>query len=720
MTTRQGWQAYHQGQFDRALTQFDAAQGPEALIGTTLTLLAMGRGSEAMGLAQSAAQQHDSFTLEILVADLVGRQGGRADAERRLIKAVSQYPQDGFLRSLLGEQRIRQGKWEHGTEDFIAAMSLRDPRATAHTQRVIVDMVDAVAARRIPKEDGMRFINRIDYSIAKKPQELSFFFAAARRSINANERLDRSRLLEPWSLHGQGGSGGGSAARPAAPQRSAAPSPSPSSMGKSVPSARSREPRGSMGTQRPTPQPVRTPARKTSPQNQRQAATSKKPQLAQHTPHAHDSQLRERLARREPPQPLIGAAQKNMSAVLRHERDLNEALQDLVADVAPPVWPSQLQTPIDDIPSIGSSRDAILPGSQSINSRVFCLTGGDIQVQITLERCMHNLMAAAHSVKPTILPFIPASIARVAINLLDDFIDAMPELSSLYQEEFTVENPQLLGLGAFLGECIVQTYGAVWHYEDPPEQSKVHLGSQVLDPMGFAREFFESADFEAVSLRSLVTQADQAVKTSTALATFVDHIDPTPGLEKEALLMSLATLWVDYRFVLAETEIQPIAATIKLFDSIEVEGIIPFGIGAQFIPSAIQSAVEGSVDMSGRARMAYVRDNGEFLILASRKHFQRFLEITDVDLSQASAGQFSSWMQDLFRPGWTFLPNPKAVAKARQRFKTDVFQAPHLRQERGSMELTVDAITASGSPRRLRLRHDPADELSPFSLVFLN
>lgn len=711
MSVEQGWQAYHQGQFDLALAQFDAETGPGSLIGISLTLLAMGRGSEALALAQNGAQREGSFTLQVLLSDLIGRQGGRAEAEQRLRGAVAQHPQDGFLRSLLGEQRIRQGKWELGTEDFIAAMALRDRRAVAHMQRVIADMVDAVAARRIPKEDGMRLINRIDYSMAKKPQELNLFFAAARRGINSNERLDRSRLIEPWSLHGNAG------------QSAPAPSSGPPEM-----TARQRAPQNKQPSTSPSgapqgrPEPVAQRPAQTRPSQRPQeqlngAASTRAPEPGgQRARTTQESRLRERVTREDQRLVQLEADQKNMSAILRQERSLNEALQDLVAPIATPVWPSQVDTPIDEIPSIGFSRAAILPGNRSINSRVFNLTGGDIQVQITLERCMHNLLTAAHSVKPTVLPFIPASIARVAVNLLDDFIAEMPPLSSLYQEEFTVDNPQLLGLGAFLGECIIQTYGAVWQYEDPPEQSKLRLGSQILDPMGYAKEFFTSRDIESVNFQALIAQADQAVNTSTSLATFVDHIDPTPGLEKDALLMSLATLWVDYRFVLMETKIQPIATSLELIEGISMTKMIPFAIDAQFVPAMIENSIDGAVDSDGRARMVYIRENGEFLLPGIRKHFERFLEIAALELNQQNAGQYLSWIQDLFRPGWTILHNPEAVSMASRRAGNNSIQAPRLRQANEGAELLVDGLTAAGSHRRIRLQYRPSENLAPFNL----
>lgn len=714
---QQGWDAYRRGNFEQAFSLFGSGDDVASVAGRALALLAQGRGAEATSLVENQAQRQSSPEMLVLLADIKGRQGARSDAERILTRAVSSNRDNGFYRSLLGEQRIRLGKWEEGTDDFIAAMGVRGERTFPHVQQVVADMVDAVAARRIPSKDAMRFVNRIDYSAAKKTQEISSFFATARRSINGNRRMERGNLVEPWAV-------GVPVRSPStnAPPQNTQPSP-PSRQAHSTPNRPASPPAPQAVSrsqqQRPTP-PAQSRAnsrqdRSTSRSRQADRAAT----TARNAPNRQDA-MRERLAQRhadsrQAPELLIEANQKNMTAIMQQERHQNEELQSLVQATPPQVWPSQVEVAIDTIQPIGFSNKSILRGSSSINTNLFRLTSGDIGVEITLERCMHNLMAAAHSVKPVNLPLVPETIARLELNLQDDFLDSMPSLDALYAEETQVDDQRQLAIGKLIGECIVQSYGGVWEHADPPQESVIHLGDRVLDPMGLAGEFLQMKNFDDVCLRDLVDEADEAILTSTSLPTFTDHIDPTPGLEKEALRMSLAEMWVSYRFDLADTDIQTIAPTVSIIGR-PMKTFIAFGIHSTHVPHGIIRSSPGSVDSDGQTRMAYCRKTGEFLVLGSRKHFRRLLQVSGTPLVASTASRFAEWAQALFRPGWTLMTNKEAADKWSREFDTDKLQPPRFRSQGNNSDLRLSAVDRNNRLQRIDIRYRP-EKTQAFEIV---
>lgn len=670
---RRGWQAYHKGNHQRAAQIFDRMSGPEALTGKAVALAAMGRSTEAVTLVEHQLQQSPSPQLKALLADIKGRQGNRSEAERILSTIAGS---NGFVRTLLGEQRIRLGRWSEGTDDFIAGIDTGDERAFDHTRRVVTDMIDAVAARRIPQEDAAKFINRIDYSTSRDSDAVNHFFAEARRSLNANRRLDRSGLVEPWSRVDMAST---STSTTSGSSSGPPPTRTPGSASSSTSRSTTNRPPGG------GPPPPETPA--------------PEPDSTGNSPADIQKQLSQGPERPDAKQQLIEANQKNMAAVMERERGRNERLQDLPPDAEPPNWPSNYDTPIDAIEPIGFSATTILPGSNEIETANFRLTGGDIGVEITLERCMHNLIAAALSVKPVTLPQILASIPRLELNLVDGFLDEMPELSSLYRNETEVENPKTLGVGKFLGECIVRTYGGVWEHDIPARNSRIHLGDHVLDPIGLAERFLATDDFDDVDLRSLIDEAAEAVKTSTGLPVFSNHIDPTSSLADDALPPNLAELWVGYRFVLPDTELQPIASSIEVLESND-EAIV-YSIGVGFVPAPLVTNLDGIDDGDGRCRMAYLRESGEMLVLASRKHFGRFLEGSNLELDQETASEIAGLTKHLFRPGWSVLVDPDRLAEWRRHFETDELEAPSLYRERGRIELALHAVDEKSDLRKI-------------------
>lgn len=716
---QKGWQAYRRGDFEQAVRIFSAGEEFSFVAGHALSMLAMNRGEEAVALIARYRQQHSRPTVDALLADIKGRQGARKEAEQLLQRTISQRQETGFYRSLLGEQRIRLGKWEEGTEDFIAAINMRDDRTFPHIKRVIADMVDAVAARRIPRQDAMRFINRIDYSASDKTQAINSFFASARRALNGNRRLDRSDVGEPWAIDGNTGPAN-SASSPGPRRRRSLednpPTPPPRANSRQQQQQNQQQKRQRRRQKRKRKRQHRRDQRR-GPRNRPSSRAPDRP--ASPPPRETQNDLQRRLSQRPeqsspPSDQLIEAKQKNMSAVMQDERRQNESLQDLIAEVHPPIWPSEIEEPLDVIAPIGFSKDTILRGSNRIETANFRITGGDIGVEITLERCMHNLIAAASAKKPTTLPMTLESIPRIELNLLDSFLDAMPDLDELYRDENEVDDPHPLAIGKFIGECIVQSYGGVWQYDAPIEASVIHLGDHELDPIGLAEDFLDTGDFDAVSLRQLIGDAEEAVETSTSFPTFANYIDPTSALEGEALALRLAELWVGYRFSLPDTAVQKIAASLNLIE--KTYHFIAIGIDAQYLPTSFAEHVEGALDSNGQAGMAYSRKTGEFLILASRKHFCRLVDVAGVELSHHYAPKIAGWIQRLFRPGWRVMVDQQTAQKWGQKLNTQKLAPPSLRQQDDNFVLQVHAIDGNNKLRIIQLGYRPSKP-NPYQLM---
>lgn len=690
-----GWRAYHEGDYRKALEHFEASeQWPETVSGLALSVLSVGQGSDAILLVEQQTREHRHSELEVLLGDLTGRTGKRADAERMLQAAVNANPDHALARSLLGEQRIRQGRWDDGTQDFIAALAGADPRAILHMRRVILDLIDAVAARRIPQAEAMRFINRIDYSIPNKDTALNQFFGSARRAVNAQQRLDDMARTEPWSYSD-------APASPAPPARRPHASPPPPRHSGSPSQQRSSS------RSRTASSTIALPSEEGSSSANE---VSRSPSPAQ----KRRSQARERrqsIARDR--SNLMDAGLTNMSRVLREERNANEALQESVPAAIPPAWPSEMEEPIDTIPPIALPTRAVLGRGEAIRKGTFRLTGGDIGVEITLERCMHNMLASIQSIGDITVPFTLQALRQLELNLLDDVFARMPELSALYRDETAVDDQRPLAVGKFLGDCLAQAFGAVWNYAQPPHASTMRVGQEEIDPLGVARTILDADHFDAIGFELLVRQSEKGTRTSTAMVARHFYVDPTPGLDGEALHMKLAELWVAYRFVLSAIQTNEIAASLKTH--LVHSDVIVFSIDKAFVPASFLAQVgPGALSPDGRTSLAYVRRTGEFLLLGSTRHFARFLETAPFELSSESLPTLLPWLQRLFRPGWRLVENQEVASRAIERTGVRSIAAPNFARQGDRARAQLNFLERS-TPHVMRLYDNP-DALIPFEI----
>ncbi|MBA2664173.1 MAG: tetratricopeptide repeat protein [Bradymonadaceae bacterium] len=665
-SVEQGLEALRSGNYGRAVEVFDTQvranpSSAAALAGLAEAQMMTGRLSEAQATAQRALDHGSTAGAEALMGEILGRLGHRAEGERHATRAVSMEPNVSFYQALLGEQQIRQGRWQDGTETMVRALNAADDgRGFAHVQCVVADMVDAIIAGRIPETDGMRFVNRLDYTIPNKTQEMAGFFALARRSMHSGQSLPRPARSA------------GAAVTQSQPQAQAG-----AQRQRQAPAAQPQRQQQQARVANPAPaqhQQARVPS--AAPTQQRKQETR---QTGEGQPTSNRANLVSRLPGKaaRPMESRPEAGQKNMVEIMQEERRLNEGIQNMVPPAVPPQWPSESDDPIDRIPAVGFDKHNILGGSGGSTAADFRLTGGDIIVEIVLERCMHNLLAATLSNKASAVPFRPSSIARLELNFRDGLLETLSPLNALYLEEVKVDNDRVLALGRFLGECVVQSFGGVWAYEHPPNASFIRLGrGATLRPFELAAEWIAAEDIDDVNLDSIIGQAERAVADSAMLSTVVDYIDPTPGLEGSALCMKLAELWIAYRFSMNEADLSEVAASIR--PVAKDSRTVLFAIDQQWVPASGRGPNGSGVNAQGEVAMAYVRSTGEFLLLASRKHFARYVGYRWGKLENANAQAVVDLLDTAHRPGWRVVNSDALANDVNQRLKSTEVSGPRI------------------------------------------
>jgi hypothetical protein len=685
---QQAWQQLSQGEYDAAHSIFADhlrrdQNATEPLLGMARLALYRGDLARAESLARQASVRDESGDLQILLGEIRSKQGQRREAEQHLRRAVAAHPKDAYARALLAEQKIRQARWDEGTQDYIEALN-DDPDGDGfrHLQSVLVDLVDAFIAGRIPENEAMKFVNRLDYSTPKSGPAMQQFFGRVRRAINGRQPLGRlghsPESMLPRSIRRRAR---GRATAASAPQQQRPPTSSP----------------------QPPPKQAKPPSRAApSRPPAGQASRSSAPSRTQQQPKGGSDSATDG----------IDPNKKNLQDVIKEERSLNANLLSDLDEMGPPEWPSLAgYDSIDDVEPVLLERESLLAAEVGIDTRDFRVTSGPVLSQIFLERCLLSLLSAAQRNQATTLVLRPESISQIELNCRDGLLANLRPLSPLYADRDGFDDYRQLALGMFLGQCLANAYDATWRYDDPAVGSTLKIGPTVLEPFDLAGRWMRASDKDDVVLESIARQAEEASTQSTSLTVTRDYIDPTTELVDAGLATKLAELWTDYRVTLGETSFSSVAATITPV-STEERAII-FEIGTEWVPEYALGPQEAAITSEQRVALAYLRGTGEFVVLASRKGLAQYLEATFDELDNDSGRRAVELLARYHRPRWHVASNDDLADTLSQRSGTSV-QAPNIRADSGSTTLVVEGLNAAG-PVTWEIVYKP-DTLIPWSV----
>ena len=272
MTAKEGWSALQQGRIDEAVRLLkqaadDSPQDAAPLLGLAQALLTSNHLDQAESMVRLANQRGAPPEAMLVQSQVLGERGQR-DAATNMLRQYLQrgLPNRPLALSLLAEQRIRQGYWDEGTDLLIEAIK-QDPHGVAsiHMEKITTDMTLAVAGRKIRPVEVLKFLNKIDYSVPKSPEQ-SARLASYRRAINSGTAPERFTQVAPALPHGL------SAEAPPAPATTSAPAapalrpPQPqSSPARSPQSPQPQSPRPPCPSRRSPPTPTRRRARQGPP-----------------------------------------------------------------------------------------------------------------------------------------------------------------------------------------------------------------------------------------------------------------------------------------------------------------------------------------------------------------------------------------------------------------------------------------------------------------------
>lgn len=665
----EGWDEFERGHDGEARHIFeelvkDGRHSAQALLGLARLDYRNGSLDRAERRVQEGIAVRSTPELEILAAQLLGERGKRTQAESALRGIVSSNPENALARAIYAEQILRQGRWEDGTNQFIAALS-NDPDGYAfqHFRKVTADLVDALIAGRMPEKTAMQFINRVAYSIPTPDQEMNYFFGEARRAVTGRQALERQNSRKP------------------APQN-----------------VRSRLSRPDL-----SPQARAEPARRPRPS---QPAHSGAP-TTEYSGSSRSSRTKPPRQNPSPPQPNpanpgsnVDANIKNVRALIQKEKELNRDLLSGIPAPDPLQWPSQTgYATIDTVPAVLLNRDSLLGHSSQIDTFDFRVTTGSLASEIFLERCLRNLLVATQENKAVTLVARPDSVWQMEMNCRDGLLDKVLPPSELYAELEGYDNYAAYSLAMFLGHSLATTHDATWSYGTPASKSYLELGETTLKPFDLVARWIADDDKESVNLDLLSRLARQATKSSTSMSIRRDYIDPTRGVHSDSLPATLANLWTPYLFSLSD------AAFSEITESIVVEDIadeaIVFTLSRQWAPDFAAGPSDAGIRDGDRIALAYLRESGEFIAMATRKGFAAYMEATSTGLNEESARRALNILATAHCPSWHVATNKASAQHLSQRASVEV-SAPQLHSRRGQKTLEIHGLSPRGA-RQWRL-----------------
>ncbi len=524
--------------------------------------------------AQAMNESRDAETLAAFCR-IVGENGRRPDAAGLLAAVVDQYPNDGYLRTLLGEQQVRLGQWGPGVQNFVRGLNAASNQAAIqHSMMVVADLVAAHKSGKVKAEDANQFVNGILYNVARAPEELKSFLASARRAVNERSTLQEvgasvppDNILVPGRIH-----------------------------------------RGPPQTPPPRPQ-SRSNARSAQAQERIDSSPMQR-------------QRREAVGTGITMDRRSGGIK--IAELIRRDIELNEQIQGTLEPMGLPMWPStSTAEPLDNIPAMRPKMLGLTRKDMQ-GDGVLEFTEGSIASEILMERCWQSLREAAATGTARPLTLRPAEVTKLEVALWDGAAARMREVPAIFDDD-PEYNPVELAVGKFIGDIICKNFGGFWYYERSPSRSFVQIRSNRVDTLALAREWFEARDKDDVSLERAVADARRSSGQQEHQEALIDVVT---GLDDRALALKLAEQWVLFRSHPSDVQLVRVADAIR--PEQKFGQMVVFSIDKAFTVGATPL---GTTD-KGRVSIAYDRRTDEFFILSSRKHFALFLSKADVKLSR--------------------------------------------------------------------------------------
>lgn len=603
MTLQQGWAALASRRLDAAHQAFMQANQhdshrSEALRGLSRVAMLQGDLDSAERLVQQSMNMEPSPHTMLVKALVQGERGQRADAYKKMAALKLVMPHDGFLLAAMAEQRIRQGYWDEGSALFVESLN-HDPQglAFAHIREVMCDMSEAIAAGRLPADDPLKMLNRIDYNSS---QSTSPFFAAARRHINKGEVVPRDA---------------GAAAIKASSKPANMQSHSVATQSHATPSV--------MATHANTPRTMSPTYTQTS-----QRSSS----------------------------PLTRNA---FTDSMSEERAINATLQDNIQALPSSGWPSQQTTFIDTIPTIASSTRSVALRLAEDQQSTFRVTEGNIFVQLYMERCFEAFTYTIPTELTGGIVLDPALFTFLDLNLLDGTLSKDFEVTTSDLTEITLADHAVSAFAYFLGESLARTYGGTWSYHERPDHAEVHIESQTIKPYALCAQWLNDSSRDPGVIYQLIEQLDVAAKHADHTGNArKEYIDPTADTSDQELVSKLAELWSFYCIRHARTPAPQIAKQLKVIK--DFNSLVLFEVNAGISPSPpVPHAAHHP--KTKRLFYAYRRRTGEFLMLGRPACMAHVLGELFGALTSDNAGEIVRFIATYHSPGALLVESDEAA-----------------------------------------------------------
>lgn len=669
MSISQGFQALQQGQVDAALRFFQNESDDDSRvnIGVAQALLHQKNFAQAMTRIQRAHQQHNQDA-DLLLAQTLGSQGKRDEAIRNLMASIPKNPnQTPLIYAFLAEQKMRQGYWDESAGLFIEALSSNDPRALVHLQHVMHDITNALAAKRIRAKEVVDFLATLQQALTPQqlpPQLVQLFHRSIKQSAPLPGLQPIAPLISPTD----------------APARQpTAPLPSPAR-----PNRRVQHPPMAPNHRASTPQPPQATRSDPPP--------ARRPQPAQAAPaHAPLSEYNTPFARTE------------FGDSMREQRRLNRLIQGDLEALPPASWPSDLKRQIDDVV-------LDIPNHLTVSERVmdqlendeFSITHGNIFTQIHLEECLSAMMQSIPYEVAHTLSFQPRTLNRLEINLLDGWLDDVPQIPSDPLREIEDGDVASLALGTFIGETLARTYNAVWRFSAQPKASTLQLGKHTIDPMRSAMEWMNSNTKEDVRLDHAERRAKHLLPASHTLPSQIEYIDPTFGLSGPTLLTRLAELWSFYFFKLVRVPYSEIIPDLQ--ELWQNQDMIVLRVHKKWCPRLTPAMQKRGSSKRDGLIMAYKRQTGEFFFLSSRAQFSQALSGITSELNDDTSRLILRMLSQYHAPNATVIADEHMASQWAAKTSARVF-APTL-QAQGQATQLIFWMIEDNQPQCWAIQYD--------------